>query len=164
MKIVVFGTDNSGKTTLCSNLSKILGLELVPPLGPKNLSEQIKYLNKYLIKKESVIFDRFPIIEEYCCGNVLRGSDNFRDIDCEIWFEKVDAFVFCNPGLDSIKNWGEREQMVGIKENIDELYKYYNFIFTIWSKQCYNVYEYNFNKESAKELAKKIKEDLIKWI
>lgn len=157
MKIVVFGCDNSGKTTLCKELANKLNFNLVNPLGPASLNEQISYMIDNLPLNGNVIFDRFPIIEEYSCGKVLRGKGNFDEVNAQIikaFMDKVDLFVFCNPGFEFILNWGEREQMSGIKENIIPLQSRYAEVYRDLLMKNKNVLEYNWTKD--KELEKVI--------
>lgn len=125
-KIVIFGTDNSGKTTLANNImEKFPGFRVIKSLGPATLEQQISYMDKNLSSEENLIFDRFPIIEEFTCGKVLRNKNNFEGMDIKLFLDKVDLFIYCNPGLNNIQNWGSREQMDGIKFNIVKLYEAY---------------------------------------
>ena len=142
-KIVLFGTDNSGKTTLGESLAKELAGNYLPPLGPASLDVQLNYLNENLKNPGVWVFDRFPVIEESVCGNVFRGKSNFEDIYYEHFLNCVDLFVFCNPGLEVILNWGEREQMNGVKENIISLYAGYSEWFKRLKETGRKVMEYN---------------------
>lgn len=142
-RIVLFGTDNSGKTTLGKTLAKDLGGIYLPPLGPVPLDEQLEFLYDSLEKRGIVIYDRFPVIEEDVCGRVFRGKSNFENVPCDWFFDSVDLFVFCNPGLEAILNWGEREQMNGVKENILALYAGYSCWFDKLRKMGKKVVEYN---------------------
>lgn len=142
-KIVLFGTDNSGKTTLGNTLAKDLSGIYLPPLGPTTLHTQISFLDENLKKSGVVIFDRFPIIEEDVCGHVFRGKSNFENIPWDEFFDSIDLFVFCNPGLEAILNWGEREQMDGVKKNIIPLYAGYSDWFKRLKDTGRNVVEYN---------------------
>lgn len=144
--IIIFGCDNSGKTTLASNLkSLMMGAVLFPPLGPANLDQQKAYLKRIRESKFRCICDRFPPIEEMVCGNVLRGTSNFKEDDLK---EFLDCqFIWCNPSFTSILNWGEREQMKGVKENIVPLYLGYLKIFMKLKALGADVFEYNWEKE-----------------
>lgn len=142
-KIVLFGTDNSGKSTLGVDLAKDLGGFYLPPLGPKPLMNQLDYLKSNLGEEGVVIFDRFPVIEEEVCGPIFRGTSNFSRISYTEYLSQVDLFVFCNPGLQAILNWGERRQMSGVKENILDLYSGYCKWFKKLRDEGYKVVEYN---------------------
>ena len=142
-KIVLFGTDNSGKTTLGKSLAKDLAGVYLPPLGPVSLWSQMSYINTHLEVSGLMIFDRFPVIEEEVCGKVFRGRSNFENVPYDHFLNSIDLFVFCNPGLESILNWGEREQMNGVKENIISLYAGYSEWFKKLKDSGKNVMEYN---------------------
>lgn len=160
-KVVVFGPDNSGKSTLCESIKKDFGYEHLNPLGPAKIIKQLNYMVKNLKTPDLVVFDRFPVIEEFACGRVLRGSSNFdncQDI-ANICLAAVDLFIFCNPPIENIVDWGEREQMNGIKENITELYCAYNRVFKYLGESGLNVIEYDWTRESEYDkIIKEIKE------
>lgn len=147
INIVIFGCDNSGKTTLAKALcSEIEGSRYVRSLGPnKTFDEQIKFMVDNLDVDKVNIFDRFPCIEENVCGNVLRGSDNFSGLDTSTFLDKVDLFIFCYPGLKSVLNWGNREQLDGVKENVVGLINGYNKYVYKLIQNGYRVEEYNYN-------------------
>lgn len=142
-KIVLFGPDNSGKTTLGKSLAKDLNGEYLPPLGPATLIAQSSYIYTYLEESGILIFDRFPVIEEEVCGNIFRGKSNFKNIPFEQFLKPIDLFIFCNPGIEAILNWGEREQMDGVKENIISLYAGYSEWFKKLKDAGLKVVEYN---------------------
>ena len=142
-KIVLFGTDNSGKTTLGKSLAKDLAGDYLSPLGPVSLETQLDFLGENLKKSGVLVFDRFPVIEEDVCGNVFRGKSNFENVPHDQFLNAIDLFVFCNPGLEAILNWGEREQMNGVKENIIPLYAGYSEWFKRLKESGIKVVEYN---------------------
>lgn len=154
-KIVVFGCDNTGKTTLCESLVGILNFkfpgstEVAKSLGPnKMVEEQIDFMEEMLGNKDKVIiFDRFPIIEEATCGKVLRGKNNFQEWENTNVVDllgKVDLFIFCYPGLFDVLNWGEREQLDGVKENALKLINAYNEMAVSLRSLGFKVVEYNY--------------------
>lgn len=147
INIVIFGCDNSGKTTLAKALcSEFEDSRYVRSLGPnKTFNEQIKFMLDNLDVDRVNIFDRFPCIEENVCGNVLRGVDNFSGLDISIILDKVDLFIFCYPGLKSVLNWGDREQLIGVKENVVGLINGYNKYAYKLIQNGYRVEEYNYN-------------------
>lgn len=151
--IVVFGCDNSGKTTLCENIVKYINetkdikAEYVRSLGPnKKLDEQVKFMKDNLSKDGVKLFDRFPLIEERVCGRILRGEDNFQNyMEMVDLLKPVDLFVMCYPGLLSVLKWGDREQLTGVKENIVGLINGYNWVAYDYIKSGFNVTTYNYN-------------------
>ena len=165
-KIVVYGPDNSGKTTL---VDQIVGfsntcsqpIKKMKSLGPAPVDEQIRYMDENLAIKGHVIFDRYPVIEEETCGIVLRQHNNFGEAPTLYtkYIKAIDLFIFCNPGLDAILNWGEREQMVGIKENIFPLYFSYCLVYKKFRELGINVMEYNWkSKDGLFEVARRVLE------
>lgn len=162
MNIVVFGCDNSGKTTLCSQLVKLFNedadftAEAVHSLGPnKSFEEMMSFMEKNLVPVGSThtkIFDRFPLIEESIYGPLLRGENKFEGVNVrEIW-DKVDLFIYCYPGLFTILNWGEREQMDGVKANVLELINQYNRMAVLLKANGYDVREYNFKCDDFRKV------------
>lgn len=168
-KIVVFGCDNTGKTTLCENLKTFIAWKnkdvnsvvVAKSLGPnKSVEEQIDFMDLTLNDKEkTIIFDRFPIIEEATCGKVLRGKDNFQEwentnvIDL---LRKVDCFIFCYPGLFNVLNWGEREQLDGVKENALKLINAYNEMAVSLRSLGFKVLEYNYKSINMNEFLEEV--------
>lgn len=145
--IVIFGCDNTGKTTLAHDLVTVLDCqgEFVPSAGPGDLEYQEAYISKYLNKNGIKIFDRFAPIEESVCGTILRGENNFSDSAMfSLYMNKVDLFIFCYPGLLNVMNWGEREQMAGVKDNVVDLINGYNRIANWIIKNGMSLFEYNY--------------------
>lgn len=145
--IVVFGCDNTGKTTLAQKIAFKLGGKYVKSLGPnKTKNEQLDFMFENLNSDGIKVFDRFPIIEESTSGIVLRCHDNFqtwREQEMDL-LNKVDVFIFCNPGLFNTLNWGEREQLEGVKDHALELINKYNEIAVLLQQYYHNVIEYNY--------------------
>lgn len=167
-KIVVFGCDNTGKTTLCNDLYDYLieqyNVEIAKSIGAnKSLAEYMEFMKKNIEKENVVIFDRFPIIEEATCGRVLRDNNMFGKWDSietmEI-LESIDAFIFCYPGLFNILNWGNREQMDGVKDNALKLINAYNEIAVALKSIGLNVFEYNYTKDNVFQFYVKMKDNL----
>ena len=156
IKIVLMGVDNSGKTTLARNLKETMaekGYEFsyMPPLGPAPLDKQEEYLDAVLFDEKNVIIDRLPIIEEEVAGRIFRGQNNFDKVNKEKvfgYFQNVDMFIFCNPSLKVITDWGNRPQMNGVKENVAELKSgYANLFAALWAELdgmdvCFHVYDW----------------------
>lgn len=137
IKVVLMGVDNSGKTTLSKNLIEALGLEgydfkYVPPLGKAPLEKQLNRLDKILFNGDNLIIDRLPLIEEEVVGRVIRNRSNFDKVNKAKIFEyykNIDVIIWCNPPLGVVTNWGDRFQMEGIKDNVEQLYYGYEELF-----------------------------------
>lgn len=168
-KIVVFGCDNTGKTTLCENLKTFIAWKnkdvnsviVAKSLGPnKSVEEQIDFMELTLNdKQKTIIFDRFPIIEEATCGKVLRGKDNFQEWENTNVVDllgKVDLFIFCYPGLFDVLNWGEREQLDGVKDNALKLINAYNEMAVSLRSLGFKVLEYNYKSTNMNEFLEEV--------
>lgn len=161
-KIVVFGPDNSGKTTLSKQISSVLDFEYSHSPGPVPIEKMLEYMEENLNKKENVVFDRFPIIEEKTCGKVLRGFNKFDPVgeeEVSRFLSKIDLFIYCNPKAEIIKNWQEREQMEGVKENIISLIYAYDKLNFELIKSNYPVIRYDWT--TGEDIIKKIEGILI---
>lgn len=165
-KIVVFGCDNAGKTTLCEELKHCFRndkykVEVVKSIGAnKSVEQYMAFMKDNLERKQVIIFDRFPIIEEATCGKVLRENDLFfqKWMNNEVIdiLKKVDVFVFCYPGLMNVLNWGSREQMDGVKDNILQLINAYNEMTVTLLKLGMKVVEYNYSVDKTSDIYRRL--------
>lgn len=134
MNIVVYGCDNSGKTSLANHITEKFNFEYVRSKGGPKMGTQevLQYLDKNLSSPTNKVFDRFSIIEEFANGLVLRGVDRFQEefVEKELFLGRVDLFIYACPDMATVKKFGDREQMDGIIENIDRLREMYR-CFTI---------------------------------
>lgn len=159
--IVIFGCDNSGKTTLCQRLQYELSdkynVKIAKSIGPKKrIEEYVGFMDENLSENCVTIFDRFPIIEEATTGIVLRHENIFdKVVNQKEFYDKylgmVDLFIYCYPGVDNILRFGEREQMNGIIENIQYLIPSYLQYFLMLKRYKYNVFEYNYSIDNMCE-------------
>ncbi|AGQ23185.1 deoxynucleoside kinase [Lactobacillus helveticus] len=84
--ILIDGISNSGKTTLCNNLSKQLGYKIVP--------ESIRYLENRLNEKgDNILYVPKNIQEE------LRNQEILFDLEFDKWF---DANYFADHGQNVV--------------------------------------------------------------
>ena len=151
-KIIIYGCDNSGKTTLAETLSKELGYKYLHSPGNVSVEEMEAYINNFNNSTESLISDRFPLIEEYVYGYILRGEDRLSYKNWMSDLVNADLLVYCNPGKDVIKNWGDREQMDGVKDEADLIIDRYEFVTYQLKKLGLNVKEYDYTKYNYKDL------------
>ena len=169
--IVVFGCDNTGKTTLAEYLVKKINQEnpeckaiYQKSLGPnKTKNEQITFMGNTTSMKNLVVFDRYPLVEELTSGVVLRGKHTFQNSSkeqMEFYLNKIDCYVFCYPGLFEVLKWEDREQLDGVKENvIDLINQYTRFAYAL--KECgFNVIEYNYKADTLDSFYLKLKEKI----
>lgn len=167
--IIIFGCDNSGKTTLAKSLETALSnkgynVEYKHSLGPNvTKDEQMEFMTSNLEKDCITIFDRFPFIEEGVCGKILRNKSVYETGDFEYdkaveenLLKNVDLFIMCYPGIFSVTNWGSREQMYGVKENIVSLVRGYNMLAINLKNLGYNIIEYNYKMDSVESVLENI--------
>lgn len=139
--ICIFGCDNSGKTTACNNISKWLAKagisnKVVHSCGPCSPPEQLMFMDEVVSsehEEEVIILDRFPAIEEAVYGPILRNGNALEPFYklCVNYLSYISLFIYCNPDINVIKNWGDREQMAGVKDNANEIVKgYQNIVIT----------------------------------
>ena len=139
--ICLYGCDNSGKTTACNNISKWLtkvGIsnKVVHSCGPCSPPEQLMFMNEMVLsehKEEVIILDRFPAIEEAIYGPILRNGNALEPFYnlCVKYLSCISLFIYCNPDIKVIEQWGEREQFEGVKEHTAEIIKgYQNIVIT----------------------------------
>ena len=153
MKIVIFGCDNSGKSTLGRQLAELTGGKYIHSPGVVPIEEMKAYMEDNLNSDETVIFDRFPIIEEYVYGPLFRGENKFKDDNYnKSILSRVDLFIFCYPGLFATLDWKDRDQYPGVKENVLELLKQYNLAAYKLKAAGYNVKEYDYRFQEYREL------------
>lgn len=168
LNIVIYGCDNSGKTTLCQNLLGYFdkaGIKssYIKSLGPARMAKQVNFMHENLRevypKNFIKLYDRFPIIEEEVCGPILRDWDNFKSFGSygTSILNSITLFIHCDPGIESIQQWGERDQMFGIKENAERLaeaYAAYSIIHGIEGRTIH----YDWTKDSWTDIAQTIVE------
>lgn len=136
--IILYGCDNSGKTTAANDIVEILKednlkCEMLHSLGPVSTREMLNFMLDHIKDDDSLdvrVFDRFPCIEEFVYGPIIRGNNGlelYRDT-CLYALSHIDLFIHCKPSLDVVENWGEREQMDGVKSNAEKIYAAYDHI------------------------------------
>lgn len=168
--IVIFGCDNAGKTTLAEQIIDMLnqwGYKAKYRHSPGKdapIGVMFDFMESNLTEDCITIFDRFPVIEEEVCGRVLRGKNIFDGYvgETDAMLSKVDLFVFCMPHIFDIINWGEREQMDGVKDSVLELIHGYEELAVKFKILGYNITQYSWRDElgTQGEFNKRIKEVL----
>lgn len=161
LNIVIIGMDNTGKSTLCENISKLLGevgnVRCIHSLGNVPIKKQMEFMENELSPGEGVdfkIFDRFPIIEEKVYGKLLRNKDRYSEMPEyeKQQLDKIDLFIYCDPGIKNIKKWNGREQMSGVIDNCELLYDEYNKVFNYLKNKGYNIIKYDYTKDDYQNL------------
>ena len=161
-KIIVLGMDNTGKTTLCRELSKALGYKHVNSLGPKvSYMEMTGFINDTLESKEPMVLERFCFFEEMVYGKILRGESKFHWDD--IYHQKLKAadplIIYCRPSLEKVLDFGDREQMEGVIEKSGKLLLAFDDLYFSLAKRGFNnVITYNFETTTVQQLVDTIRE------
>lgn len=174
--IVIYGCDNTGKTTLAKALEKefqetadkVLSVVYTKSLGPATFSEQVDFITEHCTNKKTKecdktyqveIFDRFPIIEEYVCGNILRGEDNFEKADTSYVSKRIgtiNMFIHCNPPFEKVIEWGDREQMEGVKEQAMGLCCMYSTVGFHFNNIKSRIFLFDYTKQEVSKFAKDV--------
>lgn len=159
-KIIVLGMDNTGKTTLCRDLSKLLGYKHMTSLGPRaTYMEMTGFIEDNLIgSKESMIFERFCLFEEIVYGEILRGASKFNWGG--LYFDKLmqanPLIIYCRPSRDRIFSFGSRDQMEGVIEKKERLLAAFDDLyFKLQGERVFTV-TYDFEVNTAEKLADRI--------
>ena len=116
------------------------------------LDDMHDFMRFNLTKECVTVFDRFPVIEERVCGKVLRGKDRFEGYvgEFDAMLSKVDLFIFCMPNIFDIVDWGDREQMDGVKDNVVDLINEYTKLAFELKAQGNNIVCYNYESSISK--------------
>ena len=78
LTLIVLGMDNTGKTTLCGQLSKELNIRIVNSLGPNATKWDMENFIQYKMGNDDTIFERFCFFEEMVYGSILRNYSKFN--------------------------------------------------------------------------------------
>ncbi len=174
--IIVEGLDNSGKSTLVRKLAFSLSRASVVSVPPTQGIDAMRHFcfasvahtNMY----SSLIFDRHANISEPVYGPVVRDRDEIQlwqedpnyiaagmyTMFSALWNKRRPTIVFCDPGLASILEFGEREQMEGVIDNAEVLYhRYHNHMKRFELDGC-RVIPYNYNVDSYTQLLGRLTE------
>ena len=161
MKIIVIGMDNTGKSTLCEQLSKELNLEHLHSLGYKPPREHLlAFMGYNLVNDKDVIFERFSYFDEIIYGPVLREESKF-DLDDDFYmtiYRENPKIIYCRPPRKVIFNWGEREQMEGIIDNSVELLSRWDSLAELLKMDGFDIIHYDYTRENISDLIGELKD------
>ena len=161
--ILIEGCDNSGKTTLVSKLSDDLRLLSIRqrqlPRNKLDITEYVLYMLG-LSRRFPTIFDRWPPISEPIYGPICRGVSFLTKqevFDLHSMITELDpcpVIVYCRPRDSVILDFGEREQMEGVRENGRKLIKAYD---KSMNETPLDVITYDYEHDSYETLLKQLK-------
>lgn len=151
--------DNTGKTTLCEQLSKELNIKVIKSPGP-HIPQLEMEANIYAAMSHSMdlILERFSFFEEMVYGPILRGKSNFN-FKSNIFKDIKEAqpiIVYCRPKKSQIKKWNNREQMDGVIDNSNKLIKKFDRVIRKCKSHGLKVIEYDYTKETVFDVIGKI--------
>ena len=132
--ILVEGLDNTGKTTLVSDLAlRYPELAVRPSIGNKHdLSDIRKQAQDEAHGLPPLtIADRSRIVSEYIYGPILKSRPLAYPFD--LWMTYLSGFlhhrhlvIYCTRPLEKLQaTFDEREQLSGVYENLEDLYATY---------------------------------------
>jgi len=137
--LIVEGMDNTGKTTLCDQLSRAFDLPLIHSIGGPGISskEMTDWIKLWLHRGRAIggiVIDRLSLISEPIYGELLRGQSNLDPEDArETWAlvaEMSPTIIYCRPPLDTIlRSMEDRPQMSGVVDNALRLIRDYDQAF-----------------------------------
>lgn len=150
--IIVAGFDNTGKTSLTKRLSDTLETPVINSLGPNaSLQEQLLFMTEPLFDLqggEVRLHERYPILEELVYGPPLRGHSNFTEVDLSTLMKVVyPLIIYTRPPKSHIFNWGDREQMPGVKEQAENLLARWDRLMATLAEEGYKVFTYDYTNE-----------------
>lgn len=129
--IIIEGPDNSGKSTLGTQLSDALGIPLrhsVRP-APEWSHRQCFEHSARQLRPQRAILDRVYAISENIYGPICRKEnglgDNAKKALMDLYHRPY-LVIFCRPPVRDILANGEREQMEGVLENHHDLIRGYD--------------------------------------
>lgn len=162
--LIVEGPDNSGKSTLVRRLAEEAKLLLIAnKRKPKTKSQIFEFMNLAipLSHRFPTIFDRWSPISEAVYGPIIRGHSilSFHDEEvaraAPILSGLSPMIIYCRPDDDTIKeSLGDRGQMPGVEENIDDLILSYDQVINHWAHApnvSYPTVRYNYRDPGAYE-------------
>ena len=154
--IIVEGCDFTGKSTLIEPMAKKLNALILKecdiPSDYRKATQWVEEVN-YLSQRRLVITDRCPAISEYIYSHCLRPNQvtlsNNQSLGLLSKIEKLITIVHCDPGWEQVSKCNN-DQMEGVKERLEDLFRYYRSFLVGIVKQRFSVVRYNWTEgESA---------------
>lgn len=152
--IIVEGMDNTGKSTLVQQLVEQFDVEFRGSASELrgDPSKLIAWVDEELSRPTTKVpvYDRFPIISEEVYGVILRGRSSIPERRYDGWAKRHKVlFIYCRPPLSTIRNWGTREQMEGVKEFDKELIERYDKVIHRYRSKGWGVIKYDYTDSES---------------
>ena len=163
--IIIEGPDNSGKSTLCNQLSKHFQIEVIHSGGPGKDFEEIIHRTDSFISahKQICIRDRFPAISDKVYASILRdGQTVFTDPVYKKYMEILigmhPVIILCWPEYGTMMNlkthqrglFDDDELWEGVKANQEKIIEMYDNLFQEIPHIKYS-YEDPYNLDTIKQ-------------
>lgn len=156
-KIIVVGMDNTGKTTLVNQLKDYYECESIKSLGPGySRQEMIEEIKRKMSLSGIKILERFSILEECVYGEVLRNNAKFSLNDMDWVLSDKPFIIYCRPDLETIYNFGEREQMEGVIEKKQKLVAKWDEVIDQLIKKGFTVIFYDWKRMTIDDIIKEV--------
>lgn len=153
--VIITGMDNSGKTTLCNQLSERMGLAVIHSAGPELTPDEkrvwtLDQLAREKVTPNRVIYDRFMPLEEMVYGEVLRDHSDFHfgDIYLEMLAEINPTIIYTRPPRRIILEDNGREQMIGVREKGKKLLNAWDDLFFRMAATGWRMWSHDWTAES----------------
>ena len=157
--IIIEGCDNTGETTLCKYLSEqIRTCEIVKSPAPRDVETIFPFLDNVYFKdlantaeeKIRTIYDRFPCISDPIYARCIGWKSVFVStligrLARHEFMNWNNLIIFCDPGRENVLKLGDREQMDGVRDEIEAIYTEYQYelgLLSLYSSQSIIKYDY----------------------
>lgn len=155
--IILEGMDNSGKTTLAQRLlEEFSELRITKSCGHASVPDALAWVAQAIRNEDPrMVYDRYFPISERVYGPILRHADIFGSYTFDILsltFRREPLIIYCRPPLFNISNWGERDQMNGVKDRLVELSERYDWLMDLIREMYLNsalVVNYDYTNEKG---------------
>lgn len=154
--VIIEGMDNSGKTTLVNYLATEILCGVIRSPGPHTgefLATWILLQNERL-KVQPILFDRHPLISEKIYGVVLRSRNALAIYgDLMQYFRSLNPLIiYCRPPISNILDFGDRDQMEGVKETATILLDKYDYTMNLMRDEGFSIVTYDYTSQSLTRL------------
>lgn len=166
--IIIEGCDNTGKTTLGHRLVDDIRGVYVTNKQPRRRELLIPYMARMFLLSMvgmPLILDRWPAISEPVYGPILRGEsaldeDDVRDFH-RILTEMNPLVIYCRPPLDKVLgSIDERDQLPGVVENAEKIYRRYDEVMEEFSRDYRPVLIYDYTRDLYPDILNHVKTHL----
>lgn len=173
MPVIVEGPDGSGKTTLVKELVSY-GYQLRPRHVQSSgetvdlcgyMADETAYWSND-VPQTTWLYDRFPVFGELIYGPAMRDRPSHGLQFMATAFGYASLFwsynptvIFCMPPLEVVKeNFAATRQMVGLEQELEDVYWRYHLLAAhLWAARP-EVYIYDYRSVSAEGLRRRLRE------